>query len=87
MAASMTVYVRVYRLWPFLWWMRLASRLLHCGLSVDRAVAIGNRCLGWARIACHDDRGRRFAKVQPFTGRIVIDEDAGDGTINAVDWE
>jgi len=85
-STTMTVYVRMYRLWPLLWWMWLAGRLLRFGLSAECAVSVGNRCLGWARVACHDGRGRRFAKVQPFPGRIVIDEDAGDGTIKTVGW-
>lgn len=75
-SATLTIHVRVRRLWPVVWWLRLAPTLARCGLSLDRIIAIGNALLRLAYVECRSEGGP-FAPTtrQPFPGRLVCDDD------------
>lgn len=90
-SATMTVHVRLRRVWPTLWWLRLAAQLARFGLGRERAVAIGNRLLGLARVDFRDDGGRRLGPPKPFPGRMVVTDDDRIGGLDDdydnIGWE
>lgn len=79
--ATMMVRVRLVRVWPLVWWLRLAARLLPLGLTPERTVAVGNALLGLARVRTSPEGSRRWHS-QPLRGRLVLDR----GEVAMIGW-
>jgi hypothetical protein len=72
-SATMTVNVRLRRVWLFTAWLWLAARLVRFGFRTAWTVRIANALLGVAYIECRDERGRRLGEIQYLPMRLEIE--------------
>jgi hypothetical protein len=74
-STTMTITVRVRRVWLLRLGLRLGARMVRARLPLPWCSAVMNAGVAAVRVHSRDQRGRRLGKPQPLTMRLGLGVD------------